>query len=150
MPPHTLEGAQNVNCIEDMIEKNVVKRFVQLQVFRIASYKMEFRVLTSRALNHGVTDFHADSVRGFHCSEKLTGFASNLENAFPRLYDVFQNPLEPVIEISIGVNPLVPALRSCFLMFPSSFTDFVQCIGAPGVFCCVGRCGHGHRRFSSH
>src|ERR1700693_135231 len=138
MPADTFECAQNVNCIEDMIEKNVVKSFVKLQVFRIASYKTEFRVLTSRALNHGVTDFHANPIGGFHRSQQLAGCTANLENAFPWLYNVFQNPLESVIEISIGVNPLVPAPRGCFLMFPSSFTDFVQCIGTPGAIRYLG------------
>src|ERR1700685_2436176 len=132
-----------------MIEKNVVKRFVKLNVFRIALYKIEFRVLTPRALNHSVADFHANPIRGFHGSQQLTGFTSNLKNAFPWLNYVFQNPLEPVIEISIGVNPLVPALRGCFLMFPSSFTDFVQCIGTPGAICYLSRWVHGYRCFSS-
>src|SRR5260370_1333100 len=53
---------KNVYGIEDVIEKNVVECFIQLEFFRIAHYETQVRVLALRDFHHGAADLYPDAI----------------------------------------------------------------------------------------
>ena len=79
--------AKNVYGIEDVIEKNVVERFIQLECFRIAHHETQVRVPALRDFHHGATDLYPNAIGWFERSEEMAGLAANFEHTLPRLDD---------------------------------------------------------------
>src|SRR6266487_3218966 len=125
------ECTKNVYGIEDVIEKNVVERFIQLEFFRIAHHETQVRVLALRDFDHGATDLYPDAIGWFERSEEVAGLAADFENPHPRLDNELENALEPAIKVSVGANVFFAAIGDGFLMLAPRFTDFIQSIWAP-------------------
>src|SRR6266571_2468246 len=147
------ECTKNVYGIEDVIEKNVVERFIQLEFFRIAHHETQVRVLALRDFHHGATDLYPNAIGWFERSEEMAGLAADVQDTFARLDDELQHPLETVIEIAVCTNPFVPVPGNGFLLPASRIACFGKGLGPPtpvGVsFRLRGNHGELHSRFSS-
>ena len=122
---------KNVYGIEDVIEKNVVERFIQLEFFRIAHHETQVRVPALRDFHHGAADFYSDAIGWFERSEEVAGLAADFENPHPRLDNELENALEPAIKVSVGANVFFAAIGDGFLMLAPRFTDCIQGVRAP-------------------
>src|SRR5713101_5021029 len=111
---------KNVYGIEDVIEKNVVERFIQLEFLRITHHETQVRVLALRDFHHGATDLYPNAIGWFERSEEMAGLAAN-----------FENPLEPAIKVSVGANVFFAAIGDGFLMLAPRFADIIQGVRAP-------------------
>src|SRR6266566_7001229 len=144
---------KNVYGIEDVIEKNVVERFIQLEFFRIMHHETQVRVLALRDFHHGATDLYPDAIGWFERSEEMTGLAADFENPHPRLDNELEKALEPAIKIAVCTNPFVPVPGNGFLLPASRIACFGKGLGPPtpvGLsFRLRGNHGELHSRFSS-
>src|SRR5258708_21488345 len=82
---------KNVYGIEDVIEKDVVERFIQLEFFRITHHETQVRLLALRDFHHGATDLYPDAIGWFERSEEVADLAANFENPHPRLANQLEN-----------------------------------------------------------
>src|SRR6266496_3918431 len=105
---------KNVYGIEDVIEKNVVERFIQLEFFRIAHHETQVRVLALRDFHHDATDLYPDAIGWFERSEEVAGLAAEFERPHPRLVNELENVFEPAIRVSVGANVFSSAIADGF------------------------------------
>src|SRR5262249_24586430 len=116
MATHALEGAQDVDGVEDMVENDVVKGFAEIESFGIAGEEMEVRMVAPRDFDHRLADFDAETVGGSQRGKQCTCLAANLEHPGVRFDDGLPGPLEVVIEVVVRANPFVAASGDGFLM----------------------------------
>src|ERR1700682_42485 len=141
-----LQCKKNINCIENMVEKDVVKSFIQFKDLRVALYKMQLRVLPMCGFNHRVADFYANSVAWHHRCQEITGFAANLQDPLVWFHDVSQHAFELSVEVVIGANPFIPPPGNGLLMFPSCLTHLIECVRPPALPCANLRIRGNHLR----
>src|SRR5271168_766427 len=76
--------------------------------------------------HHGVADLDANTKRRLGGSEKIAGFAAQLQNALAGLYDELQKALDAAVKIFVGADPFGALGRNRFLMTPSRFAQLLQ------------------------
>ena len=123
--------SQDIDGVEDVVEKDVIERFVKIEFFGVTLKEMQFRMVHLRARDHGVADLGPHSVSRFRAGQVVPGLATQFQNALVGLDNESQKALNTAVKVFVRANPFRTLGRNGFLMTAARLADMFESRGAP-------------------
>ncbi len=133
-----LQRAQDVDCVEDVVEDDIVEFLAEIELFGRRGDEPKMRMVGLSNSRQLLADFNPNTFRRLHGGQQMPGLAAQLQHPLPRFDDEPQNPLQLLVKIPVGLNPFVTLFRNTVLKAPAGLTAQPKRLRSPGFLWCGG------------